>query len=60
MDHLDQVPPWILRPLPANAAVDEELHARIDRLAEGLPGSIWEMRLPLEAVRNYPKTAITP
>jgi RNA-directed DNA polymerase len=53
MDLLTHVPPWLLRPLPANAAEDARLHARIDQLAAGLPESLPQLQAALAGVRSY-------
>jgi RNA-directed DNA polymerase len=53
MELLTQVPDWLLRPLPANATVDDKLTARIDALAAKLPGSIEQLKLALDAVRQF-------
>jgi retron-type reverse transcriptase len=47
------VPDCVLRPLPVDAVVDAELHARIDELALGLPGTLAELGAQLEAVRVF-------
>src|SRR5262249_11911915 len=44
---------WLLRPLPANAAVDDKLNERIDGLCARLPGSIGELDEILLGVRMY-------
>jgi hypothetical protein len=53
MDVLEQVPAWLLRPLPANAAADETLNAEIDRLAAELPNSLRALATVLFRVRHY-------
>jgi RNA-directed DNA polymerase len=53
MDVLERVPPWLLRPLPANAAVDAELIARVDALAAKLPASIADLDFALYRVKPY-------
>src|SRR4051812_49111561 len=53
MDVLEQVPAWLLRPLPANAAADEKLLAEIDRLAADLPKSLGALGTVLFRVRHY-------
>jgi hypothetical protein len=54
MDTLEHTPPaWLARPLPANASVDEKLHARIDELGRKLPHSIGKLHEALDAVQPY-------
>src|SRR3954469_3411206 len=53
MEPLDRAPDWLLRPLPVNAAVDPALHAQLDTLAQGLPGSLDTLRDALSAVRAF-------
>ena len=53
MAPLEQAPPWLLRPLPANAVSDAALHARIAELAGRLPTSIDELEKALSAVKAY-------
>jgi RNA-directed DNA polymerase len=53
MDVLEQVPAWLLRPLPANAVSDEKLHAEIDKLAAGLPDTLGGLGTALFRVRCY-------
>ncbi len=51
MESLERVPSAVLRPLPANAAVDEVLHAQLDLLSQQLPASIGQMAEALEKVK---------
>src|SRR5262245_18734531 len=54
------VPDWVLRPLPVDAVVDPKLHARIDKLAKNLPGSLDDLSDLLEEVclfREYDAAA---
>jgi hypothetical protein len=51
MDPLEQVPAWLLRPLPVNAAADAALHARIDKLGAELPNSLPQIHEALNKVR---------
>jgi retron-type reverse transcriptase len=53
MDPLARAPDWLLRPLPANAAVDPALHARIDSLAARLPDAIDQLHEQLDGVRMF-------
>jgi hypothetical protein len=53
MDPIATAPDWLLRPLPVNAAADPTLHATIDRLAAGLPGSLPQLDGELRAVRMF-------
>jgi retron-type reverse transcriptase len=53
MDPLHHVPDWVLWPLPANAAADEALNARIDQLGRELPGSLLSLLDALQAVRPF-------
>jgi RNA-directed DNA polymerase len=53
MDALTHAPAWLFRPLPVNAAVDENLHTRIDKLGEKLPDSLPELHQTLDAVRPF-------
>ena len=53
MESLDLVPPWVLRPLPANAGADAKLEGRIDELVRELPGSIYQIDRTLSLVRMY-------
>jgi hypothetical protein len=53
METLDLVPPWVLRPLPANAGADPKLDERIDELAAKLPGTLFQLDLALQGVRMY-------
>lgn len=53
MDTLERAPAWLQRALPANATSDAKLNARIDRLADKLPGAIAELHAALEAVRSF-------
>ncbi|HEX5271200.1 MAG TPA: reverse transcriptase family protein [Gemmataceae bacterium] len=53
MDVLEEVPAWLLRPLPANAVADDKLHAEIDTLATNLPDSLNRLGLLLSRVRAY-------
>jgi retron-type reverse transcriptase len=46
-------PAWLLRPLPANAVVDEALNQRVRELAAGLPGTFRQLYLALSQVRNF-------
>jgi hypothetical protein len=53
MAALEQAPPWLLRPLPANAVADATLEATVDELAGKLPRSLGQLSRALEAVRAY-------
>jgi RNA-directed DNA polymerase len=53
MDPLMDAPNWLMRPLPANAAEDEKLHARIDKLCKRLPASIVELGDALKSVQMF-------
>jgi retron-type reverse transcriptase len=53
MDALTNAPAWLLRPLPVNAATDEALHAQIDELAPGLPGTLPDLQRALDAVKTF-------
>ncbi len=53
METLDLVPPWVLRPLPANAGADPKLDERIDKLAQDLPKTLFQLDLALQGVRMY-------
>jgi RNA-directed DNA polymerase len=53
MTPVEQVPSWVLRPLPANAAVDSSLHQRIEQLADQLPGSLADLDKTLDEVRMF-------
>jgi RNA-directed DNA polymerase len=53
MDVLEQVPPWLLRPLPANAAVDEKLHETLDKLAADLPRTLRQLGIALDKVKSF-------
>lgn len=53
MNPTEHAPAWLLMPLPANAADDDALHARIDELAHKLPESIGVMHAALDAVKMY-------
>lgn len=53
MDILQQVPGWVLRPLPANATTDARLLARIDKLAAGLPKTLREINAALQKIRTF-------
>ena len=53
MDTQTHAPAWLFRPLPVNAAVDEKLHTRIDKLGEDLPDSLLELHQALDAARPY-------
>src|SRR5262249_33543340 len=44
MDPVEQVPAWVLRPLPANATADAKLNARIDELCAKLPDGLWQLQ----------------
>ncbi len=46
-------PPWLLRPLPVNAIVDEKLLADIDDLARQLPDTLWRLKDVLTRVAMY-------
>src|SRR5262249_2174095 len=52
MDLLDQVPTWLLRPLPANAVTDDKLNERIDQLCQDLPASLPQLHLRLAKVSS--------
>jgi hypothetical protein len=51
MNPLDHIPPELLRPLPVNAAVDAQLHADLDELAQKLPESLGQMAEALDQVK---------
>jgi RNA-directed DNA polymerase len=53
MNPTEQVPSWVLRTLPANAAEDGRLNEQIDELAQKLPGSIGQMHRALAAVLSF-------
>jgi hypothetical protein len=53
MDILEQAPPWLLRPLPANAVVDDKVFAAIDEQAAKLPESVRLLGYELDKVRAY-------
>ena len=53
MSALDQVPDWLLRPLPVNAIIDEALHRQIDTLAEKLPKSLVQIATALGQRRSF-------
>jgi RNA-directed DNA polymerase len=53
MNPVETAPPWLLRPLPANAAADAALHAQIDRLASSLPQGLEALHQALDAVRTF-------
>src|SRR5262249_45452265 len=44
---------WVFRPLPANAAVDAALHARLDELAKKLPAGLYEVGATLHQFRSF-------
>ena len=52
-DLLSRVPDWLLRPLPANAAVDEKLIQSIDKLEGKITSSLFQAARLLENVRLY-------
>jgi len=47
------VPDGLLRPLPVGATVDEDLHARIDALAQSLPASLGDLDQALTGIQAY-------
>ncbi|HEY8505149.1 MAG TPA: reverse transcriptase family protein, partial [Gemmataceae bacterium] len=49
----ETAPAWLLRPVPANVAEDDELNQRIDALAEKLPGSVMQIHYALHRVQSY-------
>jgi RNA-directed DNA polymerase len=51
MDPLEHIPSPMLRPLPANATSDADLHDRIDLLGQSLPDSLGEVAALLEKVK---------
>jgi retron-type reverse transcriptase len=53
MESLQRVPPWVLRPLPANAIEDDNLANKIDTLAAKLPDSLYQLDHVLFSVRLY-------
>jgi retron-type reverse transcriptase len=53
MDALEQVPAWLLRPLPVNADADEKLLATLDKLAANLPDGLRLLDIELGRVRHY-------
>ncbi len=53
MNTLDQVPSWLLRPLPLNAAADEPLIARVEKLCKKLPDGIRDLHEALNKVQMY-------
>src|SRR5262245_52260110 len=53
MDPCEQVPAWLLRPLPAYAAVDDKLHGEIDKLAAKLPQSLAQIGYFLNTAKMY-------
>lgn len=53
MKTLQNAPVWLLRPLPINAAVDDQLNERIDGVCAKLPGSIAKLDEALNEVRVY-------
>lgn len=53
MELLDQAPSWLLRPLPANAAMDKALAEKILKLAKELPGKLLVLGDVLAAKRPY-------
>ena len=53
MDLLQEVPGWILRPLPANAPADEALAAKLDELARDLPLNLPLLDSLLTGVKSY-------
>ncbi len=50
MESLDRVPPWGLRPLPANAGTDAKLEGLVDELVSKLHDSIGALDRALNAV----------
>src|SRR5581483_8176977 len=53
MNPFEAVPPWLLRPLPVSASVDDKINARIDELAQKLPQSFGQIVHALNQVRKY-------
>jgi RNA-directed DNA polymerase len=53
MKTVHSAPSWLLRPVPVNAAVDEKLHARIDKIASGLPETIGDLLAALDEVKSF-------
>jgi len=52
MDPVTRVPGWLLRLLPTNARVNDALHARIDKIAAKLPGSLAELDTTLDGFKS--------
>src|SRR5262245_29064308 len=50
---LERAPSWLLRPLPTNAVADDQLHAKIDKLAEKLPETIHKLSETLDGIRSF-------
>lgn len=53
MNPTEQVPDWVMRPLPANAVADEKLLTKIDQVCQQLPDSFDELRARLEKVSMF-------
>jgi hypothetical protein len=53
MKLLQQVPAWLLRPPPVNAAHDPKLNAVIDKLGKDLPASLESMHQELDRVKSF-------
>ncbi len=53
MNALEQAPAWLMRPLPANAEPNAELHKRIVELAAELPDSLDDIEEALDEVRQF-------
>jgi hypothetical protein len=53
MKTLDQVPAWVLRPLPANASEDAKLAKSIDGLLDKLPDTLYGLSRSLDGVHMY-------
>jgi RNA-directed DNA polymerase len=53
VDTKAEPPTWLFRPLPTNAALDQDLIAQVDQLAQGLPHSLRHLHNALNKVAMY-------
>src|SRR5262245_44772068 len=53
MDTVEQVPSWLVRPLPTNAQVDAKLGERIARLGEDLPANLGPLTAELNRAQSF-------
>ncbi len=53
MSHVDQVPHWVLRPLPANTTSDANLLKEIEEVCAKLPNHFYHLHSLLQRVRCF-------